>query len=95
MKCERLEFSGHAVRQMFQRRISKEDVIAVIERAQVIAEYPDDKPFPSVLMLGFAGGRPIHLVVAKDPQSGMCIVVTAYSPNPRLWTDDFRERRRR
>ena len=38
------------------------------EREEVIAEYPNDVPLPSSLLLGFLGNRPIHIVVAfYDP----------------------------
>jgi hypothetical protein len=95
MRCARVEFSGHAVRQMFQRHIRDKEVLSVIKDGCIIAEYLEDKPYPSVLVLGFAGDRPIHVVVGRDESSGLCVVVTAYIPDLRLWTDDFVQRRSR
>lgn len=59
----------------------------------MIASYPDDRPFPSALILGYEQNEPIHLVVARDPASGICFVITVYRPDPALWDEDFRTRR--
>jgi hypothetical protein len=45
------------------------------------------------LVLGFAGGRPIHVVFAIDSAAAVCIVVTVYEPQPDQWETDFRRRR--
>jgi len=84
----------HALRQMFARSMSVADVRVVIQEGTCIRDYPDDAPYPSGLMLGFAGTRPVHAVVARDLVERRCIVVTAYEPDPALWTDDFTERRK-
>lgn len=93
MRCGRVVFSGRALRRMFERDLTTEGVVEVIERGEIIAEYPDDRPYPSFLLLGTAAGAPIHVVVARDPEDGICFVVTAYNPDPDLWTDDFRARK--
>lgn len=94
MHCTGVTFSGHAVRKMFERRISRDAVLAVIASSQTIADYPDDQPYPSALLLGHPGGQPVHVVVARNPVDGACTVITAYRPDPTLWADDFRTRRR-
>lgn len=66
---------------------------AVIETGDVVAAYPDDQPFPSYLMLGWSGERPLHVVVAVDATASRCYVVTAYPPDPALWHADFKTRR--
>ena len=65
----------------------------MIENGEVIADYPDDKPYPSTLLLGFAEGRPVYVVVARNEETEDCYVVTVYVPDPTLWEDDFRSRR--
>ena len=94
MNCASVLFSGHAVRKMFERGLSKDLVKSAILCGEIIMEYPDDRPYPSVLVLGFASGFPVHAVVAKGPGNGHCAVVTAYRPDPALWSDDFKTRRR-
>jgi hypothetical protein len=89
-----LVFSGHAVRQMFQRRISRDEVKAVVEDGEAIAEYPDDRPYPSYLMLGIVNQRPIHVVVAKDADTQKAFVITAYEPDLNLWQPEVKTRKR-
>ena len=59
MDYQQLVFSGHAIRQMFHRGISKDDVIKVVKNGQVITDYPEDKPYPSSLIFAFVGDRAI------------------------------------
>ena len=92
-KVDRLVYSGHALRQMFARSISTKDVRAVVANAECVAEYPDDRPFPSELLVGFSNGRPIHVVFSVDEKNRMGYVVTAYVPDEKLWSDDFKARR--
>ncbi|MBW3540783.1 MAG: DUF4258 domain-containing protein [Planctomycetes bacterium] len=93
MDCQHVIFSGHAVRRMFQRRISRDSVLQVIQNGEVIADYADDEPFPSQLLLEWVNGRAIHVVLAYDVSTGTCYVITAYDPDPTLWDDSFRSRR--
>ena len=58
----------------------------------MIADYLDDKPYPSTLLLGFINGGPVHVVIARDDQTADCYVVTVYVPDSKLWNDDFRIR---
>jgi beta-phosphoglucomutase-like phosphatase (HAD superfamily) len=92
MKAERTIFRVHALARMFERRISVEDVRAVITQGDVIQAYPDDKPYPSKLLLGWIGSRPLHVVVAEDTADGILIVVTAYEPDPVQWDPGFKRK---
>ena len=78
---------------MFLRRISKRDVQAVIAYGEVIEENPDNTPFPSYLLLDFVEGQPIHVVFSYDESTDTGYVVTAYIPDPNLWSNNFRTRR--
>jgi hypothetical protein len=78
---------------MFERSIGRDEVAVAVASGEVIAEYPDDTPFPSVLLLQIVGERPLHVVASEDPASGTCYIVTAYPPDPELWNPDFKTRR--
>ena len=78
---------------MFERIISREDMLTIIKSGEKIVEYPDDEPLPSCLILGFVGNRPIHVVLAVDENTQSCYIVTAYDPDPNLWEKDFKNRR--
>jgi hypothetical protein len=77
---------------MFERRITVEDVRSVVTGGELIQNYPEDKPYPSRLMLGWRGTRPIHVVVAEDSDAGILVVVTAYEPDPVQWDTAFRRK---
>jgi len=77
---------------MFQRKITKDDVRKVINYGEVISDYPDDKPFPSMLILGFVEKRPVHVVLAYDNINETGYVVTTYVPDAKFWTENFKRR---
>jgi hypothetical protein len=78
---------------MFERRITGENVRDVLNNGIIIEDYPDDTPYPSKLVLGWCGGRPIHVVVAHNPVADEDVVVTVYEPEYASWTSDFKRRR--
>jgi hypothetical protein len=80
---------------MFERKISEAEIRSVIDTGQVIERYPDDVPYPSRLVLGWASGRAIHVVAADSPETGETIVITVYEPDPAQWEAGFRRRRER
>lgn len=86
-------FRIHAIRRMFERAIGVDDVRAVLATGETIEEYPDDAPFPSRLVLGSVGDRPIHVVSADDVDRGETIVITVYEPDPARWDPGFRRRK--
>lgn len=94
MDCDRVLFSGHALRRLFERGLGKGAILDVIEQGEVIGEYLDDRPYPSYLLLSRVDSQPIHVVLARDSDTGTCYVVTAYRPDPELWSADFSKRRR-
>ncbi len=95
MNCDKVVFSQHAFTRMFERSISPELVTRAVRAGEIIAEYPDDQPFPSALVLYFEHKSALHLVVGKDESDNACYIVTAYWPDPDLWNDDFRTRRKK
>ena len=88
-----IKFRLHAVQRMFERHITDEDVKYVVESGEVIQEYADDRPYPSRLVLGWIGTRPLHVVVADNHADSETIVITVYEPDPRMWEVDFRSKR--
>jgi hypothetical protein len=78
---------------MFERGLGRDAVLETIVSGEVIAEYPEDRPYPSVLMLKLVSGEPVHVVVAREEEQRQCFVVTAYRPDRAMWSDDFKTRR--
>ena len=90
---DRIVYRVHALRPMFQRDIKDDDVRAVLAQGETIERYPDDLPYPSRLLLGWVGARPIHAVVADNSAEHETIVITVYVPSTDLWQPGFRIRR--
>jgi len=90
-----LVFRVHAIQRMFQRRVSEEEVKQVVVAGETIETYPDDKPFPSRLMLGWIGSRPVHVVVADNAVAQEAIIITVYQPEVEEWETGFKRRKRR
>jgi hypothetical protein len=88
-----LIFRVHALRQMFQRRISGDDIRELLEQGAIIENYPDDMPYPSCLVSGMVRGRQLHGVMAYNNVEREAIVITAYEPDPEIWSDAFSRRR--
>jgi len=90
----KITFRAHAVRRMFERAVATDEVRAVLATGETIADYPDDTPYPSRLVLGWRGGRPLHVVAAYNATDDETIVVTVYEPVTADWEPDFRRKKR-
>lgn len=93
LECKNYRFTRHAVFKMFERNIAKDQAKTAVQKGEVIQTYPDDRPYPSKLMLYFIDNRPLHVVVAFDSDSGNCIIITVYEPSPKLWKKDYKTRK--
>ena len=77
---------------MLERGISDTDVEAVITGGETIKEYPEDKPYPSILLFKMIGIVPVHVVMSKN-EMGACIVITVYVPDTDIWEADFKTKK--
>jgi len=89
--------SRHGFRELAADDIVAEEVLAGIETAVVVEDYPDSRKEPSVLVLQHdRNGRPIHVMWGVPKEAGSpAILVTAYRPAPERWSTDFLIRIRR
>ena len=93
MECKTLIYSGHALRRMFERNISPAGVRATVVDNEIIETYPHGIPHPSMLVLGFIDGQPLHIVLGYNDTALECYVITAYRPDPGQWNANFNTRR--
>ena len=87
-----LIFSSHALKRMFQRGISAQAVRAVLDNPHMVAEYADDKPYPSTLLYAMVDQQALHVLVATA-DAGVKVIITVYRPDPLLWAPDFLRKR--
>ena len=91
----RLVFRVHAIQRMFQRGVSERKRSSKSSRSERPSEtYPEDKPFPSRLVLGWSGFRPVHVVVADNVAGQEAIIITVYQPDAEEWEVGFKRRKR-
>ena len=79
---------------MFERSVSLEEVNTVLANGETIADYPDDTPYSSRLVLGWIDKRPLHVVAAYNQADSETIVVTVYEPDPDAWDADYRRKKK-
>ncbi|MBI4680032.1 MAG: DUF4258 domain-containing protein [Nitrospirae bacterium] len=90
---DRIEWQRHALERMMEREISREAVKQVLLSGEIIEDYPDDKPYPSALFLGWVEEQPLHVVTAFDSETDYCFVITAYKPDLEHFESDYKTRR--
>ncbi len=88
-----IHYRKHALQRMFQRGVSSADIHEVLRCGVVIEDYPQDFPYASRLIFHAVNGRPLHIVVANDAETGDTIVITAYEPDLEKWLPGFRVRK--
>jgi len=77
---------------MFNRRIEESDVLLLLEEGIIIEYYDDDFPFPSALISGLSGSRPLHAVVGIDLDSMRLYLITIYEPDSKKWSKNYSKR---
>lgn len=81
----------HCDIKMHIRNITNTDIYSAIDNGRIIKQYEDDKPFPSCLISGYSGKRPIHIVVGTDGETSY--LITAYEPDADIWNEDFTKKK--
>jgi len=89
----RIEWQIHALERMAKRGIATQIVKQVLLEGEIIEDYPDEKPFPAALLLGWFQREPFHVVTALDSLSGYCFVITVYRPDLDHFENDYKTRR--
>ena len=97
IKCfdkDKILYTSHARKEMIDDEFGKikvQEVVEAIHTGEIIEEYLDDKPYPSVLIFGKSRKKPIHIVCAYSDEDHVAIIITVYRPNPDRW-DEYRRR---
>lgn len=86
----RFTLSLHAERERQLDAVSLEDISTALASATILEEYEDTGRGRSCLLLGYAGGRALHLVAGLDRIERL-VMITVYPPAMPKWKNE-RER---
>lgn len=88
----KIKWSNHALKRLRERHILMKDFKQCIMCGEIIRQYPDDRPTPSCLLLGWITKKiALHIVVGCD--NSFIYAITAYYPNTDEWESDMRTRK--
>lgn len=91
---DKVFMTQHASERCRQRGIKQKDIRNAVMMGEIIEQYPEDFPFPSCLIFGYAvDNKIIHVVMSDEGSGGR--VITAYIPNTEKFAEDLKTRKER
>ena len=90
-----VRISDHGYDALAEDRLTAREVVAGVQQALVVEEYPNYPKGPSILLLQKdRAGAPIHVVwgIPRGYDEPV-VLVTAYKPDPEQWDGSFMKRR--
>jgi hypothetical protein len=87
------EISLHAEKERYAEDISIADVEMALANGEILEDYPNDPRGESCLILGYAYGRPLHIVCGHTSIQSVRII-TVYLPKPPKWVNERTRGRR-
>jgi len=88
IKSNRVRITDHADEEASNDDLSCNEIFNSIPTGEIIEQYPDDKPYPSCLILSKnLKDEPIHSVWAYNRVTKASALITVYRPDPDQWID--------
>ena len=89
-----VRISEHGYDELANDGIAAREVLNGVSAAKLVEDYPEFGKGPAVLVLqSDADDKPLHVVwgIPKG-HTGPAVLITAYRPDPTLWSSDFLRR---
>ena len=84
----RIRITDHADEEAVDDNLTFDEIYFSVMHGEIIEEYPNDKPYPSRLIMGRNfSGELIHSVLAYNSSNGWAVLITVYRPDPARWID--------
>lgn len=83
--------SAHADQEAADENIDITEIRDAILGGEILEYYADTGRGPSCLLLGFASGRPVHVVCGCSGSA--VVIITVYVPKPPKFEDPWTRRR--
>ena len=83
----RYEISLHADEERLEDGLTMLELEEALGSGEIIEDYPEDPRGQSCLVLGYAGGQPVHFVCGRTRQDRL-ILITVYRPSKPKWKDE-------
>ena len=88
-KNSNLEWQRHALQRIIERGILRIEVKNAILNGDIIEEYNNDYPFPSVLIAYINSVKSLHVVLSYDETNDKYYIITVYIPSEIYFEKDL------
>lgn len=89
-RARRIKWRYHALLRAYQRGITRQQALQVIETGEIIEQRLRAKPFPKCLLMAMVEpDRPLYVAVGYDKARNYLHVITVHWLDPRKWEDPW------
>ena len=94
VRGKQYRLTRHATIVRLERGIGTAAIEQALLNCEIVEHYPDDRPYPSCLLLGWlVSGHPLHIVCSRGDVDPALRIVTLYEPDDTLWENDYKTRK--
>lgn len=89
-RAGRIKWRYHALLRAYQRGITREQALQVVNNGEIIEQRPRARPFPKCLLMATVEpDRPLYVSVGYDRARNYLHVITVHWLDPRKWEDPW------
>ena len=86
----RIKWRYHALLRAYQRGITRDQALRVIQEGEIIEQRPRAKPYPKCLMMAIVESeRPLYVSVGYDQDEDYLHIITVHWLDLRKWEDPW------